>query len=166
MSAQCLCLNNKFYLSSRFDHLAAALPPDTLRSFAIEFDCLVTRQFERILGQPEDTLRAVWVPVAAEHAHESEDDDERFDDVHAVRLGLPLSRGAGAGRKTLLAKSPTLFPGAFLRQFMPAAGICAQNKTPDQLIDPFFRSAAGLEPFHHAGTALEHGYCSWVYIIG
>ena len=41
---------------------------------------------------------------------------------------------------------------------MPAAGICAQNKTPDPPIDPFFRSAAGLEPFHHAGTALEHGY--------
>ena len=124
MSAQCLCLNNKFYLSSRFDHLAAALLPDTLRSFAIEFDCLVTRQFERILGQPEDTLRAVWGPVAAEHAHESEDDDERFDYVRAVRLGLPLSRG-GAGRKTLLAKSPILFLGAFLRQF--CRHLCAKQ---------------------------------------
>ena len=40
---------------------------------------------------------------------------------------------------------------------MPAAGICAQNKTPDPPIDPFFRTAAGLEPYHHAGTALEHG---------
>ena len=96
--------------------------------------------------------------MAAEHAHESEDDDERFDDVHAVRLGLPLSRGAGAGRKTLLATSPTLFLGAFLRQFMLATGIRAQNKTFDPPIDPFFRSAASLEPFHHAGTALEHGY--------
>ena len=29
---------------------------------------------------------------------------------------------------------------------------------PPTTIDPFFRNAAGLEPFHHAGTALEHGY--------
>ena len=38
------------------------------------------------------------------------------------------------------------------------------SKTPEPPIDPFFRSATGLEPFHHAGTALEHGYSTRIDI--
>ena len=93
--------------------------------------------------------------MAAEHAHESEG-DERFDYICAVRLGLPLSR-CGAGTQDSAGEIPDSVFGRLPPPVHAGCRHLCANKTPDPPIDPFFRTAAGLEPYHHAGTALEHG---------